>query len=226
MKPAKFLEKSRSWLSDRWRRLIALETIFLLKRKVSPAPDHREFDLIAYDRYDPAIIDIYHSAGREISEQRARARFSHRLKFYLLTREGSTVAWTWLIPPPRRFIDEAACHFPVPEKATWIRDIFVSPEYRGRRIFTVLLEVLFNRVLGADREIWSDTAGRNQSSLKAHLNAGFEIVDSLKILRLNKLLLARLRRPARIRWIDGYQPGRRVVLTSKAYSRYRDLYLA
>ncbi len=226
MKPAEFLEKSRSWLSDRLRRLISLETIFLLKREISPAPDHREFDLIAYDRYEPAILDVYHSAGREISEQRARVRFSHHLKFYLLKREDSTVAWTWLIPPPRRFIDEAAYHFPVPEKATWIRDIFVNPEYRGRGIFAVLLEVLFNRVLDAEREIWSDTAGRNKSSLKAHLNAGFEIVDSLRIIRLNKLLLIRLRRPTRVIHVNGYKAERRILLTLKAYREYKDLYLA
>lgn len=226
MKLVKLPDKCRAWLGDRFRSLLSLDTILVLKKDVSAVPDRGEFALTVFDRYDPAIIDIYRSTGGEISEGRVRARFAHRLKFYQLTRGEDTVARTWLVPPPRRFIDEAGYHFPVPETASWIRDIFVSPKYRGRRIFSVLLDVLINRALTSEREIWSDTAARNQSSVKAHLNAGFRIVDTLKILRLNKLLLVRLRRPARLNILEGFRPGRRVIVVGRSYREYKNRYLA
>lgn len=226
MKISRFFAKLRSWLSDRSRAVVAVDTILLMRRDISPAPDHKEFALTVYDRYDPVLIDIYRAAGGEISEERARARFDHRLKYYQLTREGETVAWTWLIPPGLRFIDEAGYHFPVPDQATWIRDIFVAPRYRGRKMFSVLLDVLASRARAGDREIWSDTTARNRPSAKAHLGAGFRIVDSLKIIRLNKLLLIRLRLPTRLQHRGGYQPDRRFVHTGITFRAYKKQHLA
>lgn len=226
MKLPRLVAKLRTWLPDRSRAVVAVDTILVMRRDISPAADHAEFALTVYDRYDPALIDIYRAAGGEISEERARSRFGHRLKYYQLTREGETVAWTWLIPPGLRFIDEAGYHFPVPDQATWIRDIFVAPRYRGRKMFSVLLDVLASRALVGDREIWSDTATRNRPSVKAHLGAGFRIVDSLKILRLNQLLLIRLRLPVGLRHRGGYQPDRRFLLTGKAFRAYKKQHLA
>ena len=226
MKTAELLNKSQAWFRDRSREMLFINTILLLKKNITPVPDHKEFTLTVYDRYDPTIIDIYRSLGRDITEWRAKARFAHRLVFYQLTRGEHTVASTWLIHSGVRFIDEVGYHFQIPENSAWIRDIFVNPQYRGRKIFSALQDVLINRVLDNHRVVWSDTEARNHASLKAHANSGFSIVDSLTIIQLNKLLLIRLRQPSRVQYVDGFKTQQKIIFTLKAYRKYKSLYLA
>ena len=110
---------------------------------------------------------------RRVSRERHRARLRQGLRYFELLLDGQLVGSTWIIGHGTRFIDEAGYHLHVPDGTFWVRDIFIAPEARGRKLLGTFLDALLLGPLQQCDAIWSDVTTDNISSLRAHEQYGF-----------------------------------------------------
>ncbi len=218
--------KYLKWGLTTIKQLCVYEEIVILRKRISLPPDHPEFNLVAHKAHDPSTFDLYQRLGRGSSEAHLNARYAQGLRFYELKKKEKTMATTWIVLPGRRFIDEVGYHFPVDEKALWLRDIFVLPHARGQRIFSIFLDILLHRVFSGARVMWSDTESKNTASLKAHLHYGFDVTDTLRVLHLAETVMFRLKAPAQVEYLSGFKVNRRVLYTGSAYRKYKGEHIA
>lgn len=178
------------------------------------------FELVSFERWNPDVLEIHRSLGRELPEARLRQRFTRGLRWYVLQSEGASLAATWAVAAGERFVDELALGFPVSDGAHWWRDIFVAPAARGRGVFTALLDGVLARDFPATREMWSMVYQDNRPSMRAHEKRGFVPVCEYDVLRILDRLALRLRWPRTRALGSAYQPERRLVWTGAQYRRF------
>lgn len=172
------------------------------------------------------IEEIHYAIGHRISRNRISQRLEQGLVFYEGRQNEKLVATTWMVMPGTRFIDEIGLHFFVPDRTVWVRDVFVSPRIRGRRIFSHFVDaVLLSHCRNSDF-VWSDVACDDEASLQAHAAYGFEQVDVVKVLQVGSTLMLRLGVPTRVPIMGGFDTERRIVRTGKAYQEYKTTWLA
>lgn len=98
---------------------------------------------------------------------------------------------SWLIDGGVRYVDELNWLLPINADELWIRDVFVSPQLRGRRAFSTFVGLMARHAPRKCRTIWSDVDWINRPSMQAHLAAGFTVFSRVKA--LDFLGTARLR---------------------------------
>ena len=211
----------------RCKNYIIYNEIVILNKKISTGLLHDDFFVNKYESCDPDIHSIYLKMNAFISQEMLSARCKHGMQFYELknTKTNETVAFTWIIQGDR-FIDEAGYHIKLKQGALWVRDINVAPQYRGQRIFSVFLNTIINRFFSDSYEVFSDVEPNNKPSIRAHLNYGFVVVDSLKVLRLARIIIIRIKILEQSYGLCGIKPGSRWLFTGRDYYEYRENYLA
>jgi GNAT superfamily N-acetyltransferase len=208
-------------LSDVRRAVVKRERPVLLRCPVEEHPTPpRGFDLISHGCWHPGVQALHEAWGRDLTEERLRLRFARGLRFYALSLDGVACATTWAVVHGERFVDEIALGFPVSDSVLWWRDIFVAPEFRGRGVFTALLDSVLATGFAGRREMWSAVAVDNRPSIWAHRRRGFLPVCEYDVLHLMGWVVARLRWPPGPPVGSAYQPGRRLIWTGQRYRSF------
>jgi GNAT superfamily N-acetyltransferase len=214
-------------LGSLFRRRVArrLSVLILRKESADPPAAPAGVHMVRHDEYDPAILDAYRLFGRTTTEERLRRRFQRGLRFCALHRTGVAVANLWIASEGERFVDELGQGFRVPDRAIWLRDVFVDKRARRQGLFSVLIDAVAGAG-AAPRSVWSDVGTRNVVSLKAHKSCGFEIVTRYRCLHLFGRVLVRLEWPAVPAHGSSYEAGRRWLYTGRDYRRFVAEHLA
>ena len=132
---------------------------------------------------DAADILAAHAAvGHRISAARLQQRLRNGLRLARFDVGGLPVATTWLAGSTGRYIDELNWLLPIGAGDLWLRDVFVAPAWRGRRLFTGIAAALARPADAPARRIWSDVDWDNAPSMRAHEAAGFRVVARAKAL--------------------------------------------
>jgi RimJ/RimL family protein N-acetyltransferase len=200
--------------------------VVLRKALAPPLRGAAGFDAREYLAYDAEVEAVHRELGRGFSEERARRRFQRGLRFYAVRQAGATVATTWMVVEGERFVDEIGAGFPLPTGDVWIRDAFVAPRHRGRRVFSAALDCVLSRGFPAASAVWSDVGRQNTASLRAHAAYGFAPVGRFTVLQLAGTVAVRLRWPAGRLRFAAHEAGRRVLLTGASYRRFIREHLA
>lgn len=155
------------------------------------------YALVAHDRNTEHIYEVYSAWGRnrEFGDTNLKRiianRFRHGMRFFEVRHERVCIASAWVHDHGFRFIDELAYRVSVPDKAIWIRDVYVHTPYRGNRINTTMIGMIVRDHYPDLARIYSDTVKNNISSLRAHKNAGFRVVGHVRIIKLMNRLFIR-----------------------------------
>lgn len=140
-------------------------------------------------------VDGVHSActaiGHDIAVDRVRTRFRHGLKFFQLWCGESMAGTTWIVAGSGRYIDEVGWLLPLRKEELWVRDIFISPAFRGRRLMSSFLALIVAQCWPECLCVWSDVDWRNRPSMRAHMNAGFQVRARVRALDVAGRLLVR-----------------------------------
>lgn len=150
--------------------------------------------------------------GQVRSEQRMATRFGRGLRHVVLEQAGDAIAWCWLAAGVPRYIDELCWSVEMAAEQAWVRDAFVAPGHRGRRLLAAMLDAAA-RQLGGSIEYFSDVEAGNQPSLRAHAAAGFVPCASVRALEARCLRL-RPKPPAALPTVHELRPSRRVLWLS------------
>jgi hypothetical protein len=130
-------------------------------------------------RDEREIRDAHSVLGHRISQSTLERRLANQLAFTLFSIDERPVASSWLASGGR-YIDELNWWLPIDPGDLWLRDVFVPPELRGRRLFSDLVIAVAAPEHGNTRRIWSDVDWINTQSMRAHEKAGFRIVARVR----------------------------------------------
>lgn len=142
-----------------------------------------------------SILKAHAALEHRISAEMLERRLSNRLRFAVFSVDGGPVASSWLASGGR-YIDELNWWLPIATDELWVRDVFVAPASRGRRLFAALVATLSRRPVGPGRRIWSDVDWDNAASMQAHKAAGFVVVARVRALDFGGRLRLRSALPA------------------------------
>ena len=142
-----------------------------------------------------SILKAHAALGHRVSDAMLERRLFNRLRFAVFSLDGEPVASSWLASGGR-YIDELNWWLPIATDELWVRDVFVAPAWRGRRLFAALVATLSGRAVGPGRRIWSDVDWDNAPSMKAHKAAGFAVVARVRALDFGGRLRLRSALPA------------------------------
>lgn len=176
---------------------VYLHDVALLLRE--PAPVSESGGGVALEvrmLHDNAAIQAAHaSVGHHIPDLRLQRRLRNGLRFLRLDMVGTPVATTWVAGSSGRYIDELNWLLPIGPGECWVRDVFVAPAWRGRRLFNDIAAVL-SRLDGEPAgRVWSDVDWVNTQSMRAHASAGFRVIARVRALDLNGRVRWRSRLP-------------------------------
>jgi len=180
--------------------------------------------LQAEDTCEPERIRAVHAAlGHRVAEPMMERRLANRLRFAVFLQAGTPVASTWLASGGR-YIDELNWWLPVDAEELWLRDAFVAPAWRGRRLFSALVATLSCRKDKPARRIWSDVDWDNEGSMNAHKAAGFSVVARVRAIDLAGRIRIRSALPAWPLPVDELDPGARLIwLRGHRLRRHQEL---
>lgn len=180
-----------------------------------------DVSIVEHKTFLPSLMTSLESHGRESPgmRQKAISRFSHGQRLYECFIDEVLVATFWLHPNGRRFVDEAGYALKLPAGCTFLRDIFVAPEFRGRNIFSKVLSDAVRRFQPEIDRFWSDTTSDNLSSMRAHQKAGLEVVATFWVLHIARRIMIRSSAPKTIGKWTGFKFPQRLLITG---SKYRD----
>ena len=156
-----------------------------------------------------AVLETYRVLGHRHPEGRPQRRFANGLRFGRLWLGDRLAGSLWVAHAGHRYIDEMNWRLPLNEGQFWLRDVFVAPALRGRRLFVHMLHLVARQWLPRFECAWSDVDWDNDASIKAHIAAGFAVRHRVRCLDLNGQL--RLRDPV-IPWpapVAAMQPRQR-----------------
>ena len=173
-----------------------------------------------------AVTETYRKMLRSIELVQVERRFAHGLRYFELQNHAETIATTFIVCRGTRFVDELGLHFAVPDNSIWLRDAFVSPQFRGHGVFEQLFDELLHTVFPGVTTMWSDTTSTNAASLRAHAKYGFREVGRLRALTLLRTLMWRGRRHGLASPCDGYQVQRRFLWLGSGFRAYCERHLA
>jgi len=139
--------------------------------------------LTAHDVSDSAgIVAAHAGVEHRIPEKRMQQRLRNGLRFIRFDVGGVPAATTWLVHGGSRYIDELNWLLPIGVDELWIRDVFVAPSWRGKRLFTGIAAALVGLDGGPPRRVWSDVDWVDSASMRAHTAAGFQGVARVRAL--------------------------------------------
>lgn len=162
---------------------------------------------------DMADIVAGHLAhGRRVPQQRIERRFSHGLRFFQLWQGTTLAASTWILQGGSRYIDEVGLAFPIAADEIWIRDVFVAPDLRGKRLYSHLLCAILSELDPQCSTLWSDVDLNNTASMHAHHAYGFRIQMRLRALDIGRWLRLRQLPPSWPLPLQALEPTRRLIV--------------
>jgi hypothetical protein len=164
--------------------------------------------------------------GNPTPEARITGRLRQGLTFHAFMDGGAVAATTWLALSGERFLDEAMLAAKIGADMAWLRDVFVQPARRGRRLFGAAIAALEAGPLAGRSTLWSFVEATNTASLRAHRKLEFWPVGHIRSLALfDRLMLRQMRLDVPLEWC-GYRPGDRLLFLDAEARSYRTAHLA
>lgn len=200
--------------------LFCYRRIAILRASVILANPDPGYSLREYKAYVPSIAASAKYLGRKYPslEERFRKRFKKGMRYYELLQEDQLLGTAWIHPDGFRYVDEIGFLIPISKNNIWLRDVFVAPEFRGRGLFSRMINMVISQYYPHISIIMSDTEICNKASMAAHQGSGFTLMGSMRVLHIAKILMLR-DPPLPPLNATGYKLPRAVCLTG---SRYRD----
>jgi len=208
--------------------MLDFNAIVLLRREAgaggsgSPlAPGQRVVELGMGDA--ERLSKIYRQQGRTGDPARLRRRFEHGFRCFAMEEEGEVIAWVWALHGIPRYFDEMGWLFPLDKTQVWLRDAYVLPHRRGRRVLSSMMAV-GGTLEPTPLEYLSDVSFLNLPSLRAHRTMGFKPFATVRSLMLGGRLLWRSLPPASMPQPAALHPHKRMVWLSaeeRAWHRTR-----
>ena len=192
-------------------------------REAALMPDQRFIELRVEDAERISREDRRY--GRRGDMNRILARFGHGLRLFAVEEEQGLVAWFWVAHACPRYFDEMCWRVDLEATHVWARDAFVTPERRGRRLLTAMMD-LAGTLDERPMRYLSDVSASNWVSLRAHRALGFERLATVRSLAVGKRLLIRSRPPACIPKPGAIRPERRVLWLSPEEQEWHRAHIA
>lgn len=176
--------------------------IVLLRREAgSPgdnplAPGQQFVELEMGD--EARLSKVYRQQGRTGDPARLRRRFEHGFRCFAIEEGDEVIAWFWALHGIPRYFDELGWLFPLDKTQVWLRDAYVVPQRRGRRLLLAMMAI-GSTVESAPLEYLSDVSYINRPSLRAHRTMGFKPFATVYGLMLGGRLLWRSLPPPALR---------------------------
>lgn len=171
--------------------MFEFNAIVLLRRAagnpcdVSLTDEQRFVELKADDT--SRISQAYRKQGRTGDQARIQNRFERGFRCFAVTEGEEMVAWFWALHGIPRYLDEMGWLFPLDKRQVWVRDAFVVPERRGKKVLAAMLAI-GTTIEPEASEYISDVSSSNKPSLRAHHGMGFEPFATVRGLSLGPLL--------------------------------------
>jgi hypothetical protein len=153
--------------------------------------------------------------GRRGDITRIRRRFERGLRYFGIEEQGSLVAWQWTVHGVPRYLDELCWEIPLNLQQAWLRDVFVAPTHRGRRMMAVLFAKA-GALVGDPVSYFSDVDVSNRASLRAHRHLGFEPFARVLAVQIGARFVLRSMPPSTLPHPGAISPERRLLRLSDA----------
>lgn len=204
---------------------IHFHDIAILARDGRPILPASEVALLTHELHDaPSILQAHAALAYRIPERRLQQRLRNGLRFMRFDVGVVPVATTWLASCGGRYIDELNWLLPMAPGEAWVRDVFIAPAWRGKRLFSHIAAALAQHGGGPAQRVWSDVDWVNVQSMHAHAAAGFHIVARLRALDLRGRLRLRSSLPPWPLPVAEIDPASRWVwLRGATLQRHREL---
>ncbi len=141
------------------------------------------------------LVTAYRANGMSGRPERLQRRFDHGMRCFGIDERGELIAWFWALHGVPRYFDELAWQIPLSTTQVWLRDAFVVPRRRGRRLLIAMMGAGID-VEATPAEYFSDVSVSNLPSLRAHRSLGFERFATVRCLRVGARWLWRSAPPA------------------------------
>lgn len=207
--------------------LFCYRRITILRASVILANADPGYSLREYKAYVPSIAATAKHFGREYPslEERFRKRFEKGMRYYELFLDNQVLGTAWIHPDGFRFIDEIGFLLPISKNSIWIRDAFVAPEFRGRGLFSRMINMIISEYFPHISTIMSDTEICNKASMAAHQGCGFKLAGTMRVLHVAKMLMLR-DLPSPTLNAGGYKLPSMVCITGNRYRDYCNEHIA
>ena len=184
--------------------------------------DQSDCPVIQRREYSSHILSLYHSVSRNgrYLEHQLRNRFRFGLRMYEYYVEDELAGMFWLNADGMRFIDEVGYVLQLPSGHGCLRDVFVMPTHRGRHIFQRMLSAAIRKYCPDIKTIWSVSHSNNNSSIRAHRNAGLTRIMEIRKTSIAKTVMYRSSPSSCVGKWSGYEYPRRFLVTGRRYSEY------
>lgn len=185
-------------------------TIILLRKRFVPTKTDVDFTIEEHSADVEAVLDIYKTLNRYNSykgaddDARMQSRIENGMRFFAAVRDGNPIAYLWFHTSSDRFFDEIGLFIKNGSDDLWLRDMYVAPEQRGRRLFATVLNAVISQYFPACCYLYSDVDSDNIASLKAHHRLGLEQIGKVSFTRVFKVLLSRGVQPETLQ-VHGYR---------------------
>ena len=166
--------------------MIEFNAIALLRRRAATscqlplAEGQRFLEMRESDK--ARLVQAYRANGMSGKPERLQRRYDHGMRCFAIEEGERLVAWFWALHGVPRYMDEFAWQIPLNETQVWLRDAFVVPERRGRRLLLAMMGAEVT-VESTPMEYFSDVSVSNRPSLRAHAAMGFSRFATVHSLR-------------------------------------------
>ena len=166
--------------------MIEFNAIALLRRRAAtscqlPLAEGQRF-LEMHESDKARLVQAYRANGMSGKPERLQRRYAHGMRCFAIEEGERLVAWFWALHGVPRYMDEFAWQIPLNETQVWLRDAFVVPERRGRRLLLAMMGAEVT-VESTPMEYFSDVSVSNRPSLRAHAAMGFSRFATVHSLR-------------------------------------------
>jgi hypothetical protein len=169
------------------------------------------------------ILAAHKELGHRLADPVLERRLANRLAFVVFLAKGQPVASSWLATGGR-YVDELNWWLPIADGELWLRDVFVVAGWRGRRLFSCIVDALAHHRGTTKVRIWSDVDWDNAASMRAHEAAGFQVVARVRALDLMGRLRIRSSLPSWPSPVEEIAPASRCIwLRGDSLSRHLQL---
>lgn len=209
--------------------MIELHSIVVLERPLGHVEDIGLPDGMRYAerlRDDAELIsrtDRRH--GRRGDPARIARRFDAGFRYFAIEEHGEPVGWSWVLVGGTRYLDELRWSIRLAPDQVWVRDAFVVPTHRGRRLLVALMGAAAS-VDGRRLRYFSDVDAVNLPSLHAHRSLGFNRICTVRAITIGRRLTLRMRPPAVVPGVEAIRPAQRLLWLSRAEYEWHRAHIA
>ncbi|KRA42325.1 hypothetical protein [Pseudoxanthomonas sp. Root630] len=167
------------------------------------------------------LVAAYRANGMSGRPERLQRRFDYGMRCFGIDERGELIAWFWALHGVPRYFDELAWQIPLSTSQVWLRDAFVVPKRRGRRLLIAMMGAGID-VEATPMVYYSDVSVSNVPSLRAHRALGFERFGTVRCLRLGGRWFWRSAPPAGLPAPSGLRADApRILLTPEELAWHR-----